>query len=87
MIGITTAIILDKRFLRKDKTYAVKLRLTYYRDQRYYPVNVSLNEDEWEKVHSEKPRKEHKAHLLYFNEIEQKALAIIKDMTVFSFPA
>lgn len=87
MIGITTAIILDKRFLRKDKTYAVKLRLTYYRDQRYYPVNVSLNEDEWEKVHSEKPRKEHKAHLLYFNEIEQKALAIIKDMSVFSFPA
>jgi len=87
MIGITTAIIYDKRILRKDGTYAVKLRITYFRDQKYYPINVSLTPDEWDKVHSEKPRKEHKAHLLYFNEIEQKALAIIKDMTVFSFPA
>jgi integrase/recombinase XerD len=87
MIGLSTAIIQDKRILHKDGSYAVKLRITYFRDQKYYPINVSLTTDEWYKVHSEKPRKEHKAHLLYFNEIEQKALAIIKDMTVFSFSA
>jgi len=87
MIGITTAIIHDKRFLRKDNTYAVKLRLTYFREQRYYPVNSSLTEDDWEKVHSEKPRKEYKEKLLYFNGIEDKALEIINGMNVFSFAA
>ena len=87
MIGLSIAIIHDKRILRKNGSYAVKLRVTYFRIQKYYPVNVSLTTEEWDKAHSEKPRKEHKEHLLYFNEIEQKALAIIKDMTVFSFPA
>jgi integrase len=87
MIGLSTAIIHDKRILRQDKTYAVKLRITFHRTQKYYPVNVSLNTDDWDKVHSEKPRKEFKDHLMYFNEIEQKALSIIKDMPVFSFPA
>lgn len=87
MIGITTAIIHDKRFKRKDNTYAVKLRLTYFREQRYYPVNSSLSEDDWEKIHSEKPRKEHKEKLLYFNGIEKKAVDIINEMPVFSFAA
>jgi integrase/recombinase XerD len=87
MIGLSTAIILDKRFLRKDNTYAVKLRVTYFREQKYYPLNISLTDADWEKVHSSKPRKKHKEYLLYFSEIENKALEIIKDMTVFSFPA
>jgi hypothetical protein len=87
MIGLTTAIIHDKRVLRKDGSNAVKLRITYYRVQKYHPVNVSLTEEEWEKVYSEKPRKEYKDQLLYFNQIEQKALDIIKDLPAFSFPA
>lgn len=87
MIGLSTAIIHDKRILRQDKTYAVKLRITFHRTQKYYPVNVSLTVEEWEKVHSEKPRKEYKDYLLYFNEIEQKAIDIIKELPVFSFPA
>lgn len=87
MIGLTTAIIHDKRILRKDGSYAVKLRITYFRVQKYYPVNVSLTEEEWIKVYSEKPRSEHKKHLLYFNQIEQKALDIIEGLPVFSFPA
>jgi integrase len=73
--------------LRQDGTYAVKLRITYNRVQKYYPVNVSLTTEEWDKVYSPKPRKEYKDQLLYFNEIEQKAIDIIKDMPTFSFPA
>lgn len=87
MIGLSTAIIHDKRILRQDGTYAVKLRITYNRMQKYYPVNVSLTTEEWDKVYTAKPRKEFKEHLLYFNEIEQKAIDIIKDMPTFSFPA
>ena len=87
MIGLSTAIIHDKRILRKDGSYAVKLRITYFRVQKYYPVNISLTVDDWEKVYSEKPKKEYKENQLYFNKIEQKAIEIIKDMPVFSFPA
>ncbi len=87
MIGITTAIILDKRFLHKNLKYAVKLRLTYFREQRYFPVNVTMTEQEWMEAHSDKPPKKYKDDLIYFTDIERKALEIIKEMNVFSFAA
>ncbi|WP_282036189.1 site-specific integrase [Saccharicrinis aurantiacus] len=87
MIGVTTSVILDKRIQKKDSTYAVKLRVTHNRIQKYYPINVSLTIDEWDKVHAEKPRKTYKDHLLYFNEVELKARTIIKDIHPFTFAA
>ncbi len=87
MIGVTTAIYHDKRIQRKDGTYAVKLRVTFNRVQKYYPINEYLTEDEWEKVHSEKPRKKYKDKLMYFNEIELKAREIVKDLHPFTFSA
>jgi integrase len=87
MIGITIAIIHDKRVQRKDETYAVKLRVTYNRTQKYYPINVHLTTDEWDKVHSEKPRKTYKDHLLYFNDVELKAHTIAKEIHPFTFSA
>ncbi len=86
MIGVTTAIILDKRIECKDNKYAVKLRVTFNRVQKYYPVNTHLTVDEWDKVHSERPRKEFKDHLVYFTGIENKAIEIIKNLNPFSFP-
>lgn len=85
MINVSTAIILDKRIKTKKGTYAVKLRVTFNRVQKYYPVNVHLAVEEWEKVHSKKPRKIYKDHLLYFNGVESKANEIIRDLTPFSF--
>jgi integrase/recombinase XerD len=85
MIGVTTAIIHDKRIKRKDGTYAVKLRITFNRTQNYYPLGISLSVDEWEKVHSEKPRGKFKEHLLFFNKIEEQSVAIIREMPIFSF--
>ncbi len=35
-----TAVILDKRVQRNDGTYAVKLRITHNRGQRYNPLNT-----------------------------------------------
>ncbi|MCU4155238.1 site-specific integrase [Carboxylicivirga sp. A043] len=87
MNGVTTSVILDKRIQKKDKTYAVKLRVTHNRIQKYYPINVFLTVDEWEKVHSEKPRKTYKDHLLYFNEVELKARAVVKEIHPFTFTA
>src|SRR5690554_5276649 len=85
MIGITTAIVHDKRIKCVNNTYAVKLRITYNRIQKYYPLNVRITVDEWNKIHSKKPHKKYKEKLLYFNSIEQKAQDILKDLHPFSF--
>ncbi len=85
MIGVTTAIIQDKRVQRKDGTYAIKLRVTYNREQKYYPINVALTPEEWEKTLSQKPRNEAKENRIFFNKIEQKAIDIIKELHPFSF--
>ena len=85
MIGVTTAIVQDTRVKRNDGTYAVKLRLTYNREQKYYPLGVHLKPEDWERTKSEKPRKEFKEHQLFFNKIEQRAVEIIKELHPFSF--
>ncbi len=85
MIGVTTAIIHDKRVVRKDGTCAVKLRITYNREQKYYLINVFLTNEEWQLTQSEKPRNTSKDHKLYFNKIEQRAIDIIKELNPFSF--
>jgi len=50
MIGISTAVILDKRIEKKDHTYAVKLRVTRFREQKYYPLGKHLSTDDWKSL-------------------------------------
>jgi len=85
MIGVTTAIVLDTRITRKDGTFSVKLRITYNREQRYYPVNIFLTKEDWQKTQLEKPRNKFKEHKLYFNKLEDRAIEIIKTLNGFSF--
>ncbi|RIJ45514.1 site-specific integrase [Maribellus luteus] len=87
MIGVTTSILQDKRIKRKDGTYAVKLRITYNRIQKYYPINVHLSEDEWKNIFADPQNKSSKKKLLYFNEVENRALEIIRHLHPFSFNA
>jgi integrase/recombinase XerD len=44
------AIILDKRRVRPDGSYPIKLRLTLNREQRYYPLGENLMEEDWLKI-------------------------------------
>jgi len=87
MIGVTTAIIHDKRIKRKDNTFAVKLRITHQRVQRYYSLNVNLTLDEWEKVYDTKPRKKYKDYNIFFSDIEHRAILILQELRPFSFAA
>nr|WP_294894740.1 site-specific integrase [uncultured Pedobacter sp.] len=87
MFGTTTAIIHDKRIKRKDDKFAVKLRITHQREQKYFPLNVYLLPEEWEKTQSEKAKGDYKKHKLYFNKIEKKAIDIIDHLPQFSFQA
>jgi integrase/recombinase XerD len=84
MLGVTTSIIHDKRIQKKDGTFAVKLRLTFNREQKYYPLNVSLTQEDWEKTQAPKPRGEYKDHQTFFSKVEQKALEIIREIDPFS---
>jgi integrase/recombinase XerD len=85
MIGVTTAIIHDKRIKRKDNTFAVKLRITHQRNQRYYPLNVHLTESEWDKVYDTKSRKKYKDYNIFFGDIEHRAIMILQELHPFSF--
>jgi len=84
MIDVTTAIVQDKRILKKDGTYAIKLRITHNRQQYYFPINVWLKPEDWMKTQVTNPRKEFKEHKLYFNQIEAKANGVIRNMNTFS---
>ena len=86
MIGVSTAIILDKRIPKRDGTYAIKLRVTQFREQKYYPIEKYLTPNQWEILKEENPRDtELKRLKLLFAEIEKKATKLIDEMPIFSF--
>ncbi len=85
MITATTKIVHDKRIQTKGRTYAVKLRVTHNRIQKYYPLGMHLTVVQWDKAHEENPRKENKANQIFFNKIEQRALDVIRELDVFTF--
>jgi len=82
---VTIQIIQDTRVQKKDKTFRIKLRVTFQRKRRYYPLPQSLTIDDWEKVQSPKSRGEHKELRLYFNKVEQRANEVLKTIEIFTF--
>lgn len=87
MSKVSTSIILDKRFKLSDGTYPVKLRITFERKQKYYPIDEKFSVEEFEQIISPKARGGHKDFQLLFNEIELKAKNTINDLISFSFGA
>ncbi len=86
MIGVSTAIILDRRIQKKNGTYAVKLRLTFNREQKYFLLGKHLTVEDWEKVQEENPRNKELKRLKHlFAEIEKRAIRLIDEMELFSF--
>ena len=87
MITATTSIILDTRRPLKDKTYRVKLRITYQRQRKYYGTQYSLTEEEFSKIQRDKPRGRFKEIQLALQTIEQKAVRVIEKLPMFNFEA
>lgn len=85
MIDFTATIILDKRFLRKDDNYGVKLRVTIRRKQFYVPLPYALTEDDWAKTQVKSPRGEYKDLRFRFDDLEMTARKILEAMPTFSF--
>ena len=85
MSTATAAVILDKRIQKANGTYAIKLRITFHRQKRYYPLNRHMTEEEWERTQAKNPRKDARELKMYFDEIEYKANQVIKDEVPFNF--
>lgn len=84
-MNVTTAIIQDKRRLKKDGTYPVKLRITYNRNNKIYKTKFSFTVEDFDKIMSQKPRGDFKDFRMDLNEIEIKALEVIDKLPYFTF--
>ncbi|MBI1341797.1 MAG: tyrosine-type recombinase/integrase [Terrimonas sp.] len=83
----STSIVLDTRYQRTNKTYPVKLRLTFRQKQYYYPTNIYLTQADFDRMNGPKPR-------VAFQELKRKAYDekyraddIIEDLRDFSIQA
>jgi integrase/recombinase XerD len=86
-IQYSTAFIIDKRHAKADKTYPVKLRLTWQRIPYYYGTVFSLTEKDFKDIKSGKHPIIHKDIIKKLKAVETKADGIIKDLPEFSFNA
>lgn len=84
-MNATTAIVQDKRIVTNENTYAIKLRVTFNRVQKYYPLNFHLSVEDWEKLQQPNSRGDLKKIKLACNQFEQKAVDIIRELREFSF--
>ncbi|MBD1399046.1 site-specific integrase [Pontibacter sp. JH31] len=88
---VSTSVILDSRRQLKDGTYPVKLRVTFQRKQKYYPVindkgePFAFTESDYDKVRDPKARGSYKEDALSLNSIEKRATDAIEKLPVFSF--
>ena len=86
MIKVPTTKIVLVKIKKKNGNYPVKLRVTYDRKQRFYPCNIELTKDEFNRVfNSSKPRKTEKAIKDIALGIEAKAIDVIQTLKVFDF--
>jgi integrase/recombinase XerD len=80
-----TKIVLDTRRLKSTELYPVKLRVTFNRKQKYYPVNHDLTKTEFTSLMSPSVKGKMKELRLKVDAIEQKAVKIIDKLDVFTF--
>ena len=82
----STQIFLDTRRIKKDKTYPVKLRVTFQRKTNLYSTDLSLTKKDFALANAENPKPPFKDIKFDLMEIEQKAVKIIGKLTQFTFP-
>jgi integrase/recombinase XerD len=79
------AVVLDTRRPKTGGKYPAKLRATYNRKQKYYPLGIDLTKEEYANIQSRKPSKEMKEIKIKLMEYEAKANRIIEKIPDFSF--
>jgi integrase len=70
---------------KEPEIYPVKLRVTFNRKQKYYTTELSMSIANFDVVTGKNPKGKFKDWKLELDGLEQKANAIIEDLTVFDF--
>ena len=78
-------IILDTRRKKSNELYPVKLRVTYNRKQRYYPINIDMSKADFNEIYVKNPPTRIKKTINLIKKEEGKALEIIDELKTFSF--
>lgn len=81
----TLALELDKRREKVDKTYPVKLMVTYNRKFKRYATGFCFTEADYKEVCKINPKGKYKDMHLKLKAIESKALLIIKELEEFRY--
>jgi len=81
------SIYLDKRRIKKNGKYPLKLRVYYMNDERrLYPLSLECTEEEYKKAYmTPKPRPEYKPLHVKLKTIEGAAIEVIDQLPAFSF--
>jgi len=82
------SLVLDKRSLKKDGTFPVKLRVftPEPRIQKLYATKFALNETDFKSIwQTTKPRTEHKATRNKLKALESKAIEVADKLSTFNF--
>ena len=88
MALIKTNTVLDTRRIKQNKTYPVKIRITFERKQQYYPTPYSLTESNFEKIMFGKRHSEAEKLLKQkITAFENKAIEVIETIPTFTWKA
>jgi integrase/recombinase XerD len=85
MIRPTVAIVMDSRRKKSGDKYPIKLRITFLRQQQYYPTGIDLTSDEFLQMSRDKSKRLFADIKYRLQEQERKAWSIINSMQEFSF--
>ena len=82
---ITVSIVLDKRRIKDDATYPLKLRITYRGTRKYYATGYNTNLPDYMLMKQDKARGDLQKTNLALNGIQIKAQKCCDDLESFSF--
>ena len=77
--------ILDKRRPKKDGLYPVKVRVTFERRQRYFPVGVNMTQEDFDRIANHTVKKDLRAAKKKIQLLEIKIGEAIDSIRDFSF--
>lgn len=82
---VLTAIYLDKRRVKSNNSYPLKLRVSQQQEIRYYSIGIDITESDWKKVNSRSSNPELKKVRAKTTQIIYEVDSIIRDMADFTF--
>ncbi len=81
-----SSVFIDTLRPKKDNTCAVKIKVTFLRKRKYYPIDLNLHPLEYEKVmNALRKTPEQKELFIKINTFLAKANDVIKSLTIFTF--